>query len=306
MVPFGYYNKTMKTTKIILMLLLSFILAGCGKQEPDKRQEQDVNVMYSEMQDAQDNIVFMEDDTPVRIGVIDTGFSSDAIPGESVLEGWNYLEDNVFTEDTYGHGTAVASVILAHNPRVLLVPLVSSAHEKGKIVQVESDVFAQIIRDAVDVYQCDIINISAGLSLDMDEIREAISYAEEKQVLVVASGGNDYKQNGAVIYYPAAYESVVAVGSLTRDGKAVSDFSQRGEWIDLYMIGEEVLVRTLSGKERREKGTSYSVAKVSAMAAKLLQEKSDISAEELRRELEALSYLLEEGIYVLPESTDRN
>lgn len=306
MVPFGDYNIGMKTTKLILILSFSFILAGCGKQEPDKVQEQDPTLVFSEIQETQDMVVFKEDVFPIRIGIIDTGFSSDAIPVECVLEGWNYLEKNASTEDTYGHGTAVASVILDHNSRVLLVPLVSSGYEKGKIVQVESDVFAQIIRDAIDVYRCDIINISAGLSLDKEVLREAVAYAEEKQVLLVASAGNDYKRNGSVIYFPAAYESVVAVGSLTQDGKAVSDFSQRGEWVDFYMIGEEVSARTLSGNGRAEKGTSFSAAKVSAMAAKILQEKSNISAEELRKELEALSYPLKEGIYVLPENTNSN
>ena len=50
---------------------------------------------------------------PVTIAVIDTGFSSAAISEESVIEGKNYLDDSLSTEDTYGHGTAIASVILA-------------------------------------------------------------------------------------------------------------------------------------------------------------------------------------------------
>ena len=53
-----------------------------------------------------------ENGTPVVIGIIDTGISTNAIPGENILPGKNYVDPARSTEDTYGHGTAVASVIL--------------------------------------------------------------------------------------------------------------------------------------------------------------------------------------------------
>ena len=53
---------------------------------------------------------------PVVIAIIDTGISTNAIPSENILEGKNYLDPSLSTEDTYGHGTAVASVILKHLP----------------------------------------------------------------------------------------------------------------------------------------------------------------------------------------------
>ena len=219
---------------------------------------------------------------PVIIGIIDTGISTNAIDSDHILEGKNYLDPSLSTEDTYGHGTAVASVILKELPQAQFVPLVSNAYNKGKIEQVDNDVFAQMIRDAVDVYDCEIINISAGLVLDKEAVRLAVEYAEEKGVLIVASAGNDYKENAGQIYYPAAYETVLAVGSLTADGSEISEFSQRGAWVNAFAVGEDVHMLTLSGADKTDSGSSYAAAKVTAAAVKLLQENEDMTPAKLR------------------------
>lgn len=237
---------------------------------------------------------------PVRIAIIDTGISTQAIPTENILEGKNYLDPSLSTEDTYGHGTAVASVILKHFPRAQFVPLVSNAYEKGKITQVDNDVFAQMIRDAVDVYHCRIINISAGLILDKAAVREAVEYAEEKGVLVVASVGNDYATDGEFMYYPAGYDTVFAVGSVNKEGTEVSSFSQRGIWVDIYACGEEIEIKTLSGNTREDSGTSYSAARITAEAAKLLQNDKNLTVAQLREKMLASAKTLPDEKKYIP------
>ena len=237
---------------------------------------------------------------PVVIAILDTGISTRAIPAENIREGKNYLDPTLSTEDTYGHGTAVASVILERYPQAQLVPLVSNAYENGKLTQVDNDVFAQMIRDAVDVYQCRIINLSVGLILDKPSIREAVAYAEEKGVLVVASVGNDYATDGTFQYYPAGYDTVLAVGSVNSDHSAISDFSQRGEWVDVYAVGEDVTIATLSGNTRQSEGTSYSAARVTAYAARLLQENPALTPAQLREKLVSEAETLPDGRKYIP------
>ena len=217
----------------------------------------------------------------IKIAVIDTGFSLNAIPSESIIPGHNYLYPELSWEDTYGHGTAIASIILEHSPKSLLVPLVSNVFENNKIRQVDNDVFAKMILDAVDIYDCDIINISAGLVLDKESVKNACAYAYEKGVLVVASAGNDFEQNGEFMYFPAGYETVLAVGALNKDGTNIADFSQRGEWVDVFATGEDVTVGTLSGSVKTASGSSFSAAKVSAVAANILYDDPEISLFEL-------------------------
>lgn len=232
---------------------------------------------------------------PVTVAVIDTGISPHAIPAQNLLAGKNYLDPALSTQDTYGHGTAVASVILAHYPAAQLVPLVSSAYDGGRITQVSNDTLAQIIRDAVDVYGCRIINLSAGLMLDKPAVRDAVAYAETAGVLVVASAGNDYAVNGDSMYYPAGYATVLAVGSVNADGTAVSAFSQRGAWVDLYACGESVTIATLSGGSRTSDGTSYAAAAVTAAAAQLLQRDPALTPAALRAALLSTATPLPDG-----------
>ena len=236
---------------------------------------------------------------PVVIGIIDTGISTEAIPARNLREGKNYLDPPLSPADPYGHGTAVASVIIENFPQAELVPLVSNAYADGRITQVDNDVFAQMIVDAVDVYHFQIINISVGLILDKPSIRQAVAYAEEKGVLIVASAGNDYASGGEFTYYPASYETVLAVGSVNADKTEIADFSQRGNWVDVYAVGEEVEVRTLSGDTRAEKGTSYSAAKVTAYAAKLLR-KADLPPEQLRQKIADRAQTLPDGTKYIP------
>lgn len=270
--PCFRYNNNMKKVvkdilrrKIIVIIIVAFIssicIAGC------KGEQEKVNP------------------TEIRVAVIDTGISTKAIPEENISEGMNYVDTELSTEDTYGHGTAVASIILSEAPNAQLVPLVSNVYEDGKIKQVENDTLAEMIKDAIDIYDCQIINLSAGLILDKDSVRNAVGYAEEQGVLVVASAGNDYEENGAVKYYPAAYENVLAVGSLVENGDEIASFSQRGDWVDTYIVGEELPIKTLSGNETTGDGTSYSAVKVTGMAAKELEADPTISVNELREKL---------------------
>lgn len=237
---------------------------------------------------------------PVVIGIIDTGISTKAIADKNLLPGKNYIDPSLSTEDTYGHGTAVASVILKHYPQAKLVPLVSNAYDGGKLDQVDNDVLAGMIRDAVDVYRCQIINLSAGLILDKPSVREAVAYAEEKGALIVSSVGNDYATDGDFMYYPAGYETVLAVGSVNADGTAVSDFSQRGSWVDIYACGEGVKIAALSGKTKTGEGTSYAAARVTAAAAALWQKEPNLTPTQLREKLLSQAKSLPDGKKYIP------
>jgi len=279
-VPFTCYNLTMKKRLFAIIAVISLLLPACC-QTPQTQP--------------------ITQNSPVTIAVIDTGFSSAAIPQQNILEGKNYLDETSDTEDTYGHGTAVASVILKNYPDAVLVPLVSNAFDNGKITQVDNDTLAQMITDAVDVYDCDIINISAGLILDKDSVRNAVAYAEQNGVLVVASAGNDYKESGSFRYYPAAYDTVFAVGSVNKNGTEISAFSQRGDWVDICTCGEDVTIGTLSGNTRQSDGTSYSAAKITAHAAKLMaQSQTTLTPSEVRQQILDSAKALPDGTRYIP------
>ena len=151
-------------------------------------------------------------------------------------------------------------------------------------------------------FLCGIINISAGIVLDKESVRRAVEHAEEKGVLVVASVGNDYAETHRIKYFPAAYPTVFAVGSLNTEESKISDFSQRGEWVDIYYCGEEVNIKTLSGSSRTSDGTSYSAAAVTALAANIIHETNgDLTPSELRQSLLEKAEALSDGTRYIPK-----
>ena len=256
--------------KKVLFILLAVVvlLSGCGVQ---KQNTNSVN-----------------EPEGVVIALLDTGISLRAIDEKYILPGYNYTENSENTEDRINHGTAAASVIVGSAPakveglaeNVRLVPLVVlSKTEDGKQKSIDARTLAKAIRDSVDKYGADIINISFGIKKDVEEVRKAVAYAEKKGVLVVCAVGNS--GNDRDIYYPAAYETVLAVGSHDKDGK-LSDFSQRNGTADILAPGEDIWLASRNGKTYGTKGTSFAAAYASAAAAVLLFEYPDLLPQERR------------------------
>ena len=229
-------------------------------------------------------------DYQVRIGIIDTGIASSAIDEQYIENGYNYVLRNENTEDKKGHGTQIASILagsIQHEIKgicenAVLIPLVyTGRNEYNKEVPHTPELAAKAIYDAIDIYHCDIINISAGMHTEHEELRKAVAYAVEQDVLIVASAGNDGTD---ALFYPGAYEGVLCVGALDENGK-IAEFSQQNASIDLYAIGEGIPVVGADGNMSMAKGTSYSAAFVTGLAANLLSENPELTNEELTEKL---------------------
>lgn len=227
----------------------------------------------------------------VRITIIDTGISTLAIDKERVAEGKNYIQPTEGTEDKIGHGTAIASLLLGResrglvgaSPKATLVPLVyCTLTEEGHIIKGDSTMLAQCIREAVDMFGCRVINLSAGVLEDTQELRKAISYAEERGAVIVSAVGNDNRKYPARIYYPAAYDTVLGVGALNEKGQ-VASYSQRNSSVALCAPGDNLWVARASGKMTHVSGASYACAYVSAAAANLLSVYPSLTPKELRQ-----------------------
>ena len=272
--------------KIICLLLSVLFLTGCSSHHSNAAVPSVTEAAMSDTPSAPTQPPAPTEPGPVRVALIDTGISTEAIPQKNIGEGKNYLDPEAGTEDTFGHGTKVASVILNTAPDALLIPLVCTVYNRGSLNQVDNLVFAGMIRDAVDLYHCQIINISAGIGVDVEQVRQAVAYAEEKGVLVIASAGNDYRENPDRKYYPAAYTTVLSVGALNKDGTAPADFSQQGDWVDLYAPGVDIPVLTLSGAEITDYGTSLAAAHVCGQAVLLLESDGSMTAPKIRDTLQ--------------------
>ena len=237
----------------------------------------------------------------VRIAFIDSGISTKHIAQDQVAAGKNYVFPEADTQDRIGHGTATAGLVLGAEdqgiigvcPDALAVPLVVvDAYPSGTIQNGGPAALCDAIYDAVDLFDCQIINISLCTTQDSAELRAAADYAESRGVILIAAVGNDGEDGQT--YYPAAYETVVAVGSA--DGDQAAAFSQDGA--DILAPGTGLLTATNRNADTPTSvaGTSYSCTIISGICARILAAYPAMTPAEMRQCLFGLATdMLEPG-----------
>ena len=120
--------------------------------------------------------------------------------------------------------------------------------------------------------------MSLGIKKDDPTVKEAIDHVQKQGALVIAAAGNE--GDSTDLYYPAAYDGVLTVGSHDKDLE-VSDFTQQNGTADILAPGEDIWLASRNGKTYGAKGTSYATAYVSATAALLWQDNLILTADEV-------------------------
>ena len=94
--------------------------------------------------------------------------------------------------------------------------------------------------------------------------------------------------------YPAAYEGVLAVGSVDTNAEH-SKFSARGEEVDVVAVGEQVVTTGVLDGVMVTEGTSMAVPQVAAVASVILEKHPDATNEVLAEVIkQSSSYLGDE------------
>lgn len=278
------------------MLGVTLLVGGCNEKPVRKTVSEQVEVKQpgEAWIQPEEEVMQVEVKQPgeeLRIALIDTGITREAVNAERILPGWNYCNNSDDTEDTIGHGTSLAGMILGSDkagltggaPDAYVVPFVCQMQNAdGTVEKMEPQGLAQVIRDAIDAYECRIINISAGVKTDYQELREAVEYASEKGVLIVSCAGNEGNSD---IYYPGGYEEVLCVGSANKELTGRASFSQDNDSVDLLAPGEKLPVVTMKGNVMEVSGTSYSAAHVTAVAATLWQKQPESTPKQIVEQL---------------------
>ena len=214
-------------------------------------------------------------DGPIRIAFIDSGISTKHIAPDHVEAGKNYVFPEYDTQDRIGHGTATAGLLLGAEdqgvvgvfPDAVAVPLVVvDTYPSGTVKNGGPAALCEAIYDAVDLFHCQVINISLCTPEDSEGLRAAVAYAEEKEALVVTVVGNDGETGRT--YYPAAYDTVISVGA--SDGNDVAAFSQNGADVLTEGVGLQTATNKNGAAFASVSGTSYSCAIISGVCARIL------------------------------------
>jgi subtilisin family serine protease len=224
------------------------------------------------------------------------------IPGNGIDDDHNGYVDDVYganikalngnVEDDNGHGTHVAGIIaaqagngvggsgIAPGAKIMAVKVLD-ANRAG-----DSSQLAKGIRYAIGE-GAKILNVSIngdGTSPDLDE---ALKYASQQGVTVVASAGNQSRDIDLVPSYPAssAEPSVLTVTATQSTGSLLSIANRGLRTVELAAPGGNILSTAMgSGYELRE-GTSMAAPFVAGSLALLAAARPDLPQSALRTAL---------------------
>ncbi|MCC7138662.1 MAG: S8 family serine peptidase [Planctomycetes bacterium] len=211
----------------------------------------------------------------VVVAIVDTGVDAEHpfLRGR-VLPGWDFVDGDDDASDVgngldddrdgdvdegVGHGTFVASLVLAVAPMARILPVRAlDSDASGSASSV-----AQAVSWAVSM-GARVVNFSGGLSRDLRYVQQAVESARASGVLVVAAAGN----TGAAVQSPARIAEVLAVSSVGLDD-VKSDFAAYGPQVDLVAPGEDLVgAHPLSPTGyARWSGTSFATALVTGAVA---------------------------------------
>lgn len=293
-----------------LVIFFCLLLCSCVQQNPRQETEQvpaAVEDPYSASQWG-GSAIHIESawqrgltGEGVTVAIIDTGVDSshEDLQGAKILPGRNFSGCGGETDvgDQVGHGTFVAGILaaqcgnqlgiagLAEDVSILPIKCMEEATGASLSAVISS------VEYAVE-QNADILILSLGMLTPAPELEQALQKAADRNVLIFAAVGNE---GGNELYYPAAYDCVVGVGSVTESLKHASG-SQVNQSVFVTAPGKSIfgpwtgemaaVVSTGGGGYRRATGTSFAVPYAAAMGVIAKQIVPDISAAEFQELLQ--------------------
>lgn len=205
----------------------------------------------------------------VIVAVVDTGvdINHPDLKGK-LLKGYNVINPDEDPLDDVGHGTHVAGIISA---KVNNNEGIAGMMWGGKLLPVKAldntgsgttYSVAQGIIWAVD-QGAKVINLSLGNYADAQFLHDAIKYAYDRDVVIIAATGNDNTERPG---YPAAYPEVLSVSATDYNLNRAS-FSNYGDYIDVMAPGESIASTYPDNQYAALSGTSMASPHVAALAA---------------------------------------
>jgi len=230
--------------------------------------------------------------------------------------GWDFVNNDnqpqAGTLSTSGlgvaHGTQTAGLAGATSDNNLGIATISRNPKLLPLQVIDdngngfSDDVSSAIYYAVD-HGANVINMSLGTSGDDPLVRDAVDYAFNHNVVVVAAAGNCGNSssgpcNGQIagyITFPANYNRVIAVGATDSNNNRAS-FSSYGERLDIMAPGSGTLISTTwsvgngtSLYSTTLNGTSYASPIIASSAALIRSIRPNTSIDDVRALLMASS-----------------
>jgi subtilisin family serine protease len=170
----------------------------------------------------------------------------------------------------FGHGTMTAGLVHLVAPKAKILPLKAfTSNGTGYLSNIVAALYYAV------QHQANVVNMSFDVSAPSAALNQAVSYANQKGVVLVAAAGNE--STSAPVYPAAISGNVMGIASTT-DWDARSSFSNYGN-TDVWIAapGEYVISTFPGGTYASASGTSFSSPLVAGTAALMLNAKSNLN-----------------------------
>ena len=217
----------------------------------------------------------------VTVAIVADGVDAHEEFADRLLRGWSTGSDRLDWRSSYGEGTHLAGVVgaAADNavgtagivPRARLLPVRTAVDTPPT-----PESTAEGIVWAVD-HGADVVLVASALFLDRAVLEEAVAYAAQNDVFLVAPVGDDATSEPL---YPAGYDGCLGVTATDhRDERPL--FANVGPWVDLAAPGVRVWSTDQMDQYRAASGTAVAAAHVAGVAALLRSFNPSLSADEV-------------------------
>lgn len=206
----------------------------------------------------------------IKIAVLDTGISLAHQDLAAKLVSSTNFTSSPTSDDRYGHGTHVAGIAAAitnNHAGVAGVAVEAKLMNVKVLGDTGSGQYSWLAKGMI--YAADngakVINMSLGGSNGSQTLKDAVSYAANKEVVIAVAAGNN---GSTALSYPAAYEPCIAVAATDLSDRRAS-FSNYGDWVDVSAPGVNIL-STLPRKSRigtQTNQSDYGILSGTSMAA---------------------------------------
>jgi subtilisin family serine protease len=167
----------------------------------------------------------------------------------------------------FGHGTMTTGLVHLVAPKSKILPLKAfSSNGTGYLSNIVAALYYAV------QHQANVVNMSFDVSTSSAALSQAVSYANQKGVVLVAAAGNE---NTSAPVYPAALNGNVMGIASTTNWDARSSFSNYGN-TDVWIAapGEYVISTFPGGTYASASGTSFSSPMVAGTVALMLNAKT--------------------------------
>ena len=225
--------------------------------------------------------------TAPPVAILDTGLTPDSGLEDFVLTSLDTFYPSEPISDSLGHGTQMALIAAG-----VIRPLgVGEAYSETCSPIIPIRVFddngftsnyhmMHSIGFALS-HRARVISLCWGSETRSDLLESVLHYARSKDLIIVASAGNE--PTGKPVY-PAAYPSVIGVGALGPDGETWKK-SNYGDFVTLYAPGFATLPVGYKGSPVAYAGTSISAAFVANRISNYLSRNPEATMQEVLSDL---------------------